>query len=167
MNLVICDLLYAAAAWNEKTDEVLFVDFFDIAKYHRKEQAGCQTVLMTISIPIFTTQLEKAREATDLANIRAAYAQAMVAALDSTTGTGSATTVAMTQTGTGWQYETDSIIGDYSTAAAATKKLPAVLKTDAKNTLAITVAADGTVTIEPTVQFLLIMTFARQTDGSE
>lgn len=31
-------------------------------------------VLVAISIPIFTTQLEKAREATDEANIRAAYA---------------------------------------------------------------------------------------------
>ena len=32
-------------------------------------------VLVAISIPIFTTQLEKAREATDLANIRSAYAE--------------------------------------------------------------------------------------------
>lgn len=32
-------------------------------------------VLVAISIPIFTTQLEKAREATDAANIRAAYAE--------------------------------------------------------------------------------------------
>lgn len=33
-------------------------------------------VLVAISIPIFTSQLEKAREATDLANIRSAYAEA-------------------------------------------------------------------------------------------
>ena len=32
-------------------------------------------VLVAISLPIFTTQLEKAREATDLANIRSAYAE--------------------------------------------------------------------------------------------
>ncbi len=32
-------------------------------------------VLVAISIPIFTTQLEKSREAVDLANIRAAYAE--------------------------------------------------------------------------------------------
>ena len=31
-------------------------------------------VLVAIAIPIFTTQLEKAREATDMANIRSAYA---------------------------------------------------------------------------------------------
>lgn len=37
-------------------------------------------VLVAISIPIFTSQLEKSREATDLANVRAAYAQVMTAA---------------------------------------------------------------------------------------
>lgn len=37
-------------------------------------------VLVAISIPIFTTQLEKSREATDLANIRSAYAEVMAAA---------------------------------------------------------------------------------------
>ncbi len=38
-------------------------------------------VLVAISIPIFTSQLEKAREATDQANIRNAYAMASAAAL--------------------------------------------------------------------------------------
>lgn len=39
-------------------------------------------VLVAIAIPIFTAQLERSREATDLANIRAAYAEAMTAALN-------------------------------------------------------------------------------------
>ena len=38
-------------------------------------------VLVAIAIPIFTTQLEKAREATDAANIRAAYAEIMAEAV--------------------------------------------------------------------------------------
>lgn len=38
-------------------------------------------VLVAISIPIFTGQLEKAREATDLANIRSAYAECTTAVL--------------------------------------------------------------------------------------
>ena len=38
-------------------------------------------VLVAISIPIFTSQLEKSREATDAANIRAAYAAIQAAAL--------------------------------------------------------------------------------------
>lgn len=37
-------------------------------------------VLVAISIPIFSSQLEKSREATDLANIRAAYAEVIAAA---------------------------------------------------------------------------------------
>lgn len=38
-------------------------------------------VLVAISIPIFTSQLEKSREAVDMANIRAAYAEVMAEAL--------------------------------------------------------------------------------------
>lgn len=44
-------------------------------------------VLVAISIPVFTSQLEKAREATDAANIRAAYAEVMTAALTEDTTT--------------------------------------------------------------------------------
>ncbi|MDO4516827.1 MAG: prepilin-type N-terminal cleavage/methylation domain-containing protein [Bacillota bacterium] len=56
-------------------------------------------VLVAIAIPIFTSQLEKSREATDLANIRAAYAEACVASLDNDGGEGSATTPKMVSTG--------------------------------------------------------------------
>lgn len=45
-------------------------------------------VLVAISIPIFTSQLEKARESTDVANMRAAKAEAVSAYLsDEITGT--------------------------------------------------------------------------------
>ena len=37
-------------------------------------------VLVAIGIPVFTSQLEKAREATDLANVRSAYAEVVAAA---------------------------------------------------------------------------------------
>ena len=53
-------------------------------------------VLVAISIPIFTSQLEKAREATDQANIRSAYAEVQAAALTET-----ATSSAVTVSGTG------------------------------------------------------------------
>ncbi len=39
-------------------------------------------LLVAIAIPVFSTQLERLREATDLANIRSAYAEVMVAALN-------------------------------------------------------------------------------------
>ena len=45
-------------------------------------------VLVAISIPIFTSQLEKSREATDLANLRAAKAEAVVEILDGTATAG-------------------------------------------------------------------------------
>ena len=38
-------------------------------------------VLVAISIPIFSAQLEKAKEATDMANIRSAYAEVVAAYL--------------------------------------------------------------------------------------
>lgn len=41
-------------------------------------------VLVGISIPIFTNQLEKAREAVDMANLRAAYAECSAAVLTGT-----------------------------------------------------------------------------------
>ena len=38
-------------------------------------------VLVAVAIPVFTTQLEKSREATDLANVRSAYAEVMAAVI--------------------------------------------------------------------------------------
>lgn len=38
-------------------------------------------VLVAIAIPVFSSQLEKAREATDAANIRSAYAEVVASAL--------------------------------------------------------------------------------------
>lgn len=43
-------------------------------------------MLVAISIPIFTSQLEKAREATDVANIRSAYAEAAAEAITAEVG---------------------------------------------------------------------------------
>ena len=51
-----------------------------------------RAVLVAISIPIFTAQLEKSREATDAANARAAYAEASVASLEADGATAVSTT---------------------------------------------------------------------------
>ena len=40
------------------------------------------SILTAISIPIFTRQLETSREATDLANVRSAYAEVMAAVMN-------------------------------------------------------------------------------------
>ena len=58
-------------------------------------------VLVAVSIPIFTGQLEKARQATTAANLRSAYAEAAAAVLtyDGKTTTGSATVIPATAEG--------------------------------------------------------------------
>ena len=64
-------------------------------------------VLVAISIPIFTAQLEKAREATDAANLRSAYAEAMAAALTEETPTIPTATVDQKQTVANWATDPD------------------------------------------------------------
>lgn len=73
-------------------------------------------VLVAIAIPIFTSQLEKAREATDMANIRSAYAEVQAAALtEEDTGNAKISTDKKTVTETiklkqqkaGWQTAPD------------------------------------------------------------
>ena len=61
-------------------------------------------VLTAIAIPVFTSQLEKAREATDLSNIRAAYAQATAEALTADTAmvSGAEFSTPIKQTTAGW-----------------------------------------------------------------
>lgn len=64
-------------------------------------------VLVAISIPVFTAQLEKAREATDAANIRSAYAQNQVDLISGATAL-SITEVDATQTKANWQSANDA-----------------------------------------------------------
>lgn len=99
-------------------------------------------VLVAIAIPVFTNQLEKSREAVDMANLRAAYAEVMTAVntdLGSNQGDSSVTdpwegvmwsggdnprwytNVPATQTQAGWQGSAPKI-GDYD------KEIPAVVK---------------------------------------
>ena len=65
-------------------------------------------VLVAIAIPVFTSQMEKAREATDLANCRAAYDVLISEYL--TDGKAHEVYVDCKQTQMGWNYES-GIIG--------------------------------------------------------
>ena len=47
-------------------------------------------VLVAVAIPVFNAQLEKSRQATDLANIRSSYAEAMATYLLDGSGVGTA-----------------------------------------------------------------------------
>ena len=71
-------------------------------------------VLVAIAIPIFTSQLEKAREATDAANLRAAYAEVVSSEL--TNGTATTKEVVLTQQQKGWQDTSITKIGDTTIA---------------------------------------------------
>lgn len=92
-------------------------------------------VLVAISIPIFTTQLEKSKEATDLANIRAAYADASVAALDNGGEGGQATSAPMTQNA-GWTQITNPEVGG----------IPVTVAPGKGQTVTVTIDKDGGIT---------------------
>lgn len=91
-------------------------------------------------IPIFNTQLEKAREATDAANIRAAYAEAVAEALTSDDHTAEIDTSNAMQ------------CGDWNKTEAGTKIGSVDIKdiSKTKGTVeTVKIAANGTVTIAP------------------
>lgn len=103
-------------------------------------------VLVAISIPIFTSQLEKAREATDLANIRSAYAELTAEYLtngsDSTTTTlPKAKTVKVTQKQDNWQS-----VGDGKSATATIADNVSVTSATSGN-YKVQIDKDGKVTV--------------------
>ncbi|MBQ3269742.1 MAG: type II secretion system protein [Clostridia bacterium] len=59
-------------------------------------------VLVAIAIPVFTSQLEKSREATDLSNIRSAYAEAMADYLANGANTATSATGNLNQKEANW-----------------------------------------------------------------
>ena len=71
-------------------------------------------VLVAIAIPVFGTLLERSREATDAANIRNSYAEAVAQLLQNTTqSAASGGEYKIQQTVSGWQH-TPSFTGDLS-----------------------------------------------------
>lgn len=89
-------------------------------------------VLVAISIPIFTTQLEKSKEAVDLANIRTAYAEVMTAAVSEDKSTSTSIwdstssvykkEVTLTQSKEGWTTDVSNVkIGEISISGTTPK----------------------------------------------
>ena len=64
---------------------------------------------MAIAIPVFTSQLEKSREATDIANVRSAYAEVVTHYL-SDGNSGFSITVDARQAQDGWQGSSGTIV---------------------------------------------------------
>lgn len=67
-------------------------------------------VLVAIAIPIFTTQLEKSREATDFANARAAYAQISAAALTEDPAPANTSNITYNRTGSEGAYVYTAVV---------------------------------------------------------
>ncbi len=68
-------------------------------------------VLVAIAIPVFTTQLEKSREATDIANVRSAYAGVVTDYLTDTANYASISAVVQAQQKvTSWQTSSHHIM---------------------------------------------------------
>ncbi len=80
-------------------------------------------VLTAIAIPVFSAQLEKARQATDLANLRSAYAEASAEALTDEDGIGEADTPKMTMNNSSWD-KVGSVPEWLTTANAAAGFVP-------------------------------------------
>ena len=72
-------------------------------------------VLVAIAIPIFNAQLEKARESTDVANVRDYYAEVAVALIDGTLDAGTTTTKVSGEKTATYAPTTDTTITSSST----------------------------------------------------
>ena len=79
-------------------------------------------VLVAISIPIFTSQLEKAREATDAANLRAAYAEVSADAVLNDGSSAKTVKVDQKQTKAGWETNSDLPFEVKAPAASASEE---------------------------------------------
>ncbi len=95
-------------------------------------------VLVAVAIPVFTTQLEKAAEAADLANIRSAYAEASAELLGSGTKTATKSTSKAQSTGAFDKADTSGV--SWAT-------LPTNVKKGDPFTVTVTIADDGSETV--------------------
>ena len=100
-------------------------------------------VLVAIAIPTFNNALEKSREATDAANLRAAYAECAVAMIsDTTNAKGYSKKVEPVQTVAGFAN-----LGDDVTIGGVKLKTGEVVKDIVKGTdIYVNYSADGTCT---------------------
>lgn len=85
-------------------------------------------VLVAVAIPVFSAQLEKSREATDVANIRSAYAEVVTKYLENpTANTSFAISVAVQQKVAGCQTDPAPVLTYQGNAKQSTYKLSGVL----------------------------------------
>jgi len=101
------------------------------------------SVLVAIAIPIFSTELEKSREAADLANIRAAYAEAVTEYLSNGSNTYVSKEVTnIQQTKTGWEIE-----AKLYTRVNGTESVISIPGTDKRDKIIVVVKATGEISV--------------------
>ena len=101
-------------------------------------------VLVAISIPIFSAQLEKAREATDLANVRSAYAEVIADYL--TNEKAKTVSVTVNQRQANWQNNSNKSIAYIGTSIGSTGKIAVKAKTSGK--YSVSISESGKVTVD-------------------
>lgn len=100
-------------------------------------------MLVAIAIPVFSSQLEKSREATDLANVRSAYATLVAGYLDNSEAAAEKSiAVPATQKEDGWQNGTGKL---ETMVDGAITEIDVPAKTDSYT---VTISAAGVVTVE-------------------
>ena len=93
-------------------------------------------VLVAISIPIFSAQLEKAKEATDMANIRSAYAEVVANYLGDSTK-GYEISVDLKSNTTNYESDKNAEIAGVKYETILKKASPCVVKIDEKGKVTI------------------------------
>ena len=100
-------------------------------------------VLVAIAVPVFTTQLERSREATDLSNVRSAYAEATAEYLATGAKEAKSATASAQQKSANWQMGADqAVLHTRVNGSESTVSIPAKL-----DSYTVIVNADGTVSV--------------------
>lgn len=99
-------------------------------------------VLVAVAIPVFTTQLEKSRDATSVANIRSAYAEAMTDYLTGSSA-GSTTAVKIEKTAILQTANANEWSGEASNLPFDAPEDPGNITTKAEKTIEFTFTTDG------------------------
>ncbi len=100
-------------------------------------------VLVAVAIPVFTTQLENSRQATDTANVRSAYAEVVAAYLTNQSAT--TMTVTAQKRSTSWNSGYGSFKGQVN-GSESTISIPAST-TGPSGSYTVSIDASGAVTV--------------------
>lgn len=102
-------------------------------------------VLVAIAIPVFTSQLEKSREATDLSNIRSAYAEVMADYLANGASSGTSATGSLRQTQNSWQMGSDQAV--LHTRVNGSEGTVAIPSYSGEKTFTVSITDSGSVSV--------------------